>query len=94
MGRSRERSRARVKRRLGASSQRRQRAAERGRRVPILLDKPEPDDQRHELVLDAVVPVTLQPPAHVLAGEELCALAGPVCDRLVAFTRVIDNRAG
>jgi hypothetical protein len=48
----------RVERRLGASSQRRQRAGERGRRVAIFLGKPERDDQRHELVLNAVVQVT------------------------------------
>ena len=59
----------RVERRLGAGSERGQRAGELGWRVAILLRMLELDDQRHELVLDAVVQVSFQTPALVVASE-------------------------
>jgi hypothetical protein len=59
----------RVEGRLGAGSDRAQRAGELGWRVPILRRMLELDDHRHDLVLDAVVQVSFQPPALVDASE-------------------------
>ena len=56
-----------VERGFGVSSERGQRAGELGRRVVMLLGKLELDDQRYQLVVDAVVQVSFQAPALVSA---------------------------
>ena len=71
-----------VERRLGASPERGQRAGELGWRVAILLRMLEPDDQRYDLVLDAVVQVSLQAPAFVVASEVGAGSRGPRRGRL------------
>jgi len=66
-----------VKHRRGMSGQRGERAGGRGQRVTILLGKAELDDQRYKLVLYAVVQVSFQAPALVLASEGGTRLCDP-----------------